>query len=133
MALRHSLRTELRRIIGTQPVDCRSVDTDRFGRIVATCKVGSRDIAEEMVRSGYATALGRPGIPSPYEAVQAQARAAKRGLWAGSFELPVEWRRANPRDDEPEGTVITARDWLDRKIADIRQILADWMPSVFGR
>jgi endonuclease YncB( thermonuclease family) len=126
-------RTELRRIIATHPLECRSVDTDRFGRIVATCMAGSRDIAEEMVRAGYATALGRPGTASPYEDAQRQARAAKRGLWAGTFEMPIEWRRANPRDDEPEGSVITARDWLDQKIAEIRQTLAEWFPSLFGR
>jgi len=126
-------RTELRRIIATHPVECRSIDTDRFGRIVATCKAGGRDIAEEMVRAGYATALGRPGTPSPYENAQAQARAAKRGLWIGSFEMPLEWRRANPRDDEPAGSVITARQWLDQKIAEIRDTLAEWLPSIFGR
>lgn len=125
-------RTELRRIIATHPLECRSVETDRFGRIVATCMAGSRDIAEEMVRAGYATASGRPGTRSPYEDVQRQARAARRGLWAGTFEMPYEWRRNNPRGDEPEGSVITARDWLDRKIAEIRQALAEWFPSVFG-
>lgn len=126
-------RTELRRIIATHPLECRSIDTDRFGRIIATCKAGGRDIAEEMVRAGYAMASGRPGVPSPYETAQAQARAAKKGLWAGSFEMPVEWRRANPRDNEPQGSVTTARDWLDQKLAEIRQALAEWFPSIFGR
>lgn len=125
-------RTELRRIIATHPVECRSIDTDRFGRIVATCKAGGRDIAEELVRAGYAMASARPGVRSPYEDAQAQARIAKRGLWAGTFEMPAEWRRANPRDEEPEGTVVTARDWLDRKIAEIRQALAEWLPAIFG-
>ncbi|ARQ00879.1 thermonuclease family protein [Pseudorhodoplanes sinuspersici] len=126
-------RTELRRIIATDPLECRSVTTDRFGRIVATCLAGSRDIAEEMVRAGYAIASGRHGAPSPYEDAQRQARDAKRGIWAGTFETPREWRRGNPRSDEPERSVITPRAWLDRKIAEIRKTLAEWFPSIFGR
>ena len=125
-------RTELRRIIGTQPVECHSVDTDRFGRIVATCRAGGRNLAEEMVRAGYATASGRPGVSSPYEDAQRQARAAKRGLWAGTFEMPREWRRGNPRD-EPERSVMSPREWLARKIAGLRRALAEWFPSIFGR
>ena len=126
-------RTELRRIIATHPLECRSVETDRFGRIVATCRAGSRDIAEEMVRAGYATASGRPGVPSPYEDAQRQARAAKRGLWAGTFQMPREWRRGNPRDDESERSVMTPREWLAQKIAGIRQALAEGFPSLFHR
>ncbi len=126
-------RTELRRIIGTHPVECRTMNTDRFGRFIATCKAGGRDIAEEMVRGGYAIASGRAGSPSPYEEVQAQARSSKRGLWAGKFEMPAEWRHAHPRTEEPSGSVVTARDWLDRKISEIRQTLAEWFPSIFGR
>lgn len=124
-------RTELRRIIGTDPLECRAVTTDRFGRIVATCMAGTRDIAEEMVRAGYATADERPGASSPYRQAQAQARESKRGLWAGSFEMPQEWRRSNPRDDEIP--VTTAREWLDQKIGVIRQVFAEWWASIFGR
>jgi endonuclease YncB( thermonuclease family) len=126
-------RTELRRIIATHPLECRSIEIDRFGRIVATCLAGNRDIAEEMVLAGYATASGRRGASSPYEDAQRQARAAKRGLWAGTFETPREWRRSNPRTDVPERPVITPRAWLDQKIASIRQFLAEWFPWLFDR
>jgi endonuclease YncB( thermonuclease family) len=30
--------------------------------------------------------------------IQAEARAAGRGLWAGDFENPARWRREHPRD-----------------------------------
>jgi endonuclease YncB( thermonuclease family) len=33
------------------------------------------------------------GYTSPYRAEQDEARAAKRGLWAGTFTEPGEWRR----------------------------------------
>jgi endonuclease YncB( thermonuclease family) len=125
-------RSELRRIIGTYPVTCRIVATDRFGRSVATCHAGGRDLAEEMVRSGYATVIMRSGFASPYEAVQADARADKRGLWAGRFDTPSDWRRANPRDDAPQAQQ-TPRDWLARKSAEAWEALSQWMRATFGR
>lgn len=124
-------RTELRRIIGTHPLECRPVTTDRFGRIIATCVAGGRDVAEEMVRSGYATTFNRPGSSNRYDEAQAQARADKRGLWVGAFEIPQEWRRGHPRD--AESSVMTPRDWLDQKIVAIRQALDEWWASIFGR
>src|SRR5690349_7038050 len=33
-------RSELRRIIGTHPVQCRTLSTDRYGRNVAVCHAG---------------------------------------------------------------------------------------------
>lgn len=125
-------RSELRRIIGTHPVQCRTVSTDRYGRNVAVCHAGGRDLAEEMVRAGFATVLERRGFPNPYEAVQAQARADKRGLWAGSFDTPSDWRRANPRDDTT-APPPTPRDWLARKGAEIWQALSEWARTAFGR
>ena len=32
------------------------------------------------------------GYDSPYQPVEAQAQAAKRGIWAGTFVPPWEWR-----------------------------------------
>ena len=109
-------RTELRRIIGTHPVQCRTVSTDRFGRNIAVCHAGGRDIAEEMVRAGFATTFERRGSSNPYVAVQAEARDDKRGIWAGRFDVPGEWRRANPRDDDVvPSSSPSPRDWLARK------------------
>jgi endonuclease YncB( thermonuclease family) len=43
-----------------------------------------------MVRQGWAVAYG---YASAYHSAQAEAKAAKRGIWAGSFTLPAEWRQ----------------------------------------
>lgn len=121
-------RSELRRLIGTHPVECRAVTVDRFGRVVATCHAGGKDLAEEMVRSGYATIFTRPGFASPYDKAQDEARAEKRGIWAGHFDVPSDWRRANPRD---EGQVDgpSARDWVSRIVAQATQ----WLQQKLGR
>jgi endonuclease YncB( thermonuclease family) len=121
-------RSELRRLIGTHPVECKAVTIDRFGRIVATCTAGGKDLSEEMVRSGFATVFTRPGFSSPYDKAQAEARAEKRGIWAGSFDVPSDWRRANPREAElPSGA--TAREWLHQVVAQARQ----WLQQKLGQ
>jgi endonuclease YncB( thermonuclease family) len=121
-------RSELRRLIGTHPVECKAVTVDRFGRVIATCIAGGKDLAEEMVRSGYATVFTRPGFASPYEKAQSEARAEKRGIWAGSFDVPSDWRRANPRDDAP-ATSVSARDWVSQVFAQAKQ----WLQHKLGR
>ena len=112
---------------------CRTLSTDRYGRFIAVCHAGGRDLAEEMVRSGFATTVASRGGGNPYESAQADARAGKRGVWAGTFDTPRDWRRANPRDPETGPPGETPRDWLARKTADLWQALSDWVRSLLGR
>ena len=129
-------RTELRRIIGTDPVQCRIVSVDRFGRNIAVCQAGGRDLAEEMVRAGYATTLSRHGHANPYQSAEAEARADKRGVWSGRFEKPSEWRRANPRGDDdgaPSSLTETPRDWLVAKLSEVWRAVRDWFWPQSGR
>jgi endonuclease YncB( thermonuclease family) len=112
-------RAELRRIISTEPLTCTQMSVDQYGRIIATCRVGGKDIAEEMVRTGYATAYSRPGNPNSYAKAEAEAREEKRGMWAGRFEHPRTWRERNPRGDAPAEAAGSpsgdrVSDWLRR-------------------
>jgi endonuclease YncB( thermonuclease family) len=43
-----------------------------------------------MVRQGWAVVFG---YGRNYRAEQAEAKAAKRGIWAGTFTTPAEWRQ----------------------------------------
>jgi endonuclease YncB( thermonuclease family) len=80
-------------------VTCEARATDRFGRTVAVCSAeGVGDLGEAMVRDGYAIDLGG-AAGNPYAEAEAEARAAKRGIWRGTFERPSDWRQANPRSD----------------------------------
>jgi len=124
-------RSELRRLIGTSPVQCRTLSSDRYGRKIAVCHAGNRDLGEEMVRAGFATAFDRRGEGSPYRTAEAEARADKRGLWAGSFDNPVEWRRANPREPDLSPTLETAPDWLMRRSEELWRAFVAWIASVF--
>jgi endonuclease YncB( thermonuclease family) len=74
------------------PTACIEVDRDKFRRKVAVCTAKGTDIGEWMVRQGYA--LDWPKYSAGfYIGAETEARAAKRGIWAGSFERPWQWRK----------------------------------------
>ncbi|MCJ2135607.1 thermonuclease family protein [Methylobacterium sp. J-026] len=77
--------------IGEAPITCEPRDTDRYGRTVAVCRKGGEDLNAWMVREGHAIAYRR--YSSDYVLLETEARAAKRGIWAGAFDEPAEWRR----------------------------------------
>ena len=81
----------LKAIIGGQDVRCVERGRDRYRRVLAVCYVGRLDIGGELVRQGWALAYRRYGLT--YVRQEAEARAAKRGLWATRFTVPWEWRR----------------------------------------
>jgi endonuclease YncB( thermonuclease family) len=78
--------------IGEAPITCEPRDTDRYGRTVAVCRKNGEDLSAWMVEQGYATAYQR--YTRDYVRLETTARALKRGLWAGTFDPPSDWRRA---------------------------------------
>jgi endonuclease YncB( thermonuclease family) len=76
--------------IGNQVVTCFPVDTDKYGRTIATCSVNGRDLGDDMVRRGQAVAYLR--YSRKYEDAELEARLAKRGIFSGSFMEPEAWR-----------------------------------------
>lgn len=75
-----------------RPTSCIEVDRDQFRRMVAVCTSGGVDIGEWMVRKGYAVDWPKYSAGF-YAAAENEARRAKRGVWAGSFERPWDWRK----------------------------------------
>lgn len=84
----------LRAIIANRSVTCTPVEVDQYNRDVATCTVGDDDLGEAMVRGGHALDYTRHSR-GRYAAAEQAARAAGRGLWAGSFDRPSVWRQQN--------------------------------------
>jgi endonuclease YncB( thermonuclease family) len=80
-----------RDLIGRRTVTCHERDVDRYGRIVGRCLVGEVDINKWLVAQGLALAYRRYSLD--YVAAEDKAREARRGMWAGTFEPPWEWRR----------------------------------------
>ena len=81
-------------IIADADVACTIHDTDQYGRSIASCYIGNRDIEQEMVRAGYATAYRY--YSTKYVEDEDYARANNLGLWSyGWFEEPYQYRRRN--------------------------------------
>ena len=92
-------KAKLTTLIKSGNVTCQARANDRFGRSVAVCSAeGVPDLGEALVRDGYAIDLGG-AAGNPYRDAEAEAQAAKRGIWRGTFERPSDWRQANPRTE----------------------------------
>jgi endonuclease YncB( thermonuclease family) len=76
--------------IGGRVVTCFPMDTDIYGRTVATCQVNGHDLGDAMVRRGMAIAYLR--YSAKYMEAEVEARRARRGVWQGEFVEPEEWR-----------------------------------------
>ncbi len=88
---------ELRRLAGSRSVSCVQRDVDSYGRSVAVCRVGTTDLGAALVSAGLAVAYRR--FSDDYVDEERAAQAARRGVWAGEFTAPEEYRR----DDRQAG------------------------------
>ena len=79
-------------LVAAGDVSCEALDRDAYGRIVARCIAGGRDVAATLVAEGLAWAYVR--YSSDYAALEAEARAARRGVWQGPSEAAWDWRRS---------------------------------------
>ena len=77
--------------IGRQAVECQPKDRDRYGRVVAVCRVGGEDINGWMVAQGWALAYRY--YSTDYVSQERRAESAKAGMWQGEFQPPWDWRR----------------------------------------
>lgn len=76
----------LDRYLINQTVRCVQLDTDQYQRVVAKCYRGDVDLGAWLVRQGLAVAFRR--YSDDYVQHEAFAKAKKRGMWAGFFDLP---------------------------------------------
>ncbi len=79
-------RQSLVRLIAGRPVTCSGWRRDRYGRLLGDCRAGDTDLNRAQVQAGWAVAYG------DFETEETVARAAKVGIWAGTFEEPQQWR-----------------------------------------
>jgi endonuclease YncB( thermonuclease family) len=85
ITFRHDVRVEVK-------------DTDRYGRTVGRVYAGPLDVNAELVRRGMAWVYSRYNRDPALPALEAEARAARRGLWADPRPVPPwDWRRQNRR------------------------------------
>ena len=100
-------RAHLARLAARGAVSCETFGRDRYDRVLARCTAGAIELNRAMVEAGWAVAYG------DYGDAEAQAHRAGRGLWAGSFERPQDWRRSHDGFAEtPHGGFSGIRGWL---------------------
>lgn len=74
-------RFALAEMVQRGEVFCTASGQDAYGRALARCTVDGVDIAEELVRQGSPSPMAAMAMRRP----KPQARAARRGMWAGTF------------------------------------------------
>jgi endonuclease YncB( thermonuclease family) len=81
-------RVLIARIAG-RPLRCATASFDRYRRVLATCALpDGSDVNAWMVQQGWALAY----YSDVYRPQEAEAQAAKRGIWTGTFIPPWVWR-----------------------------------------
>ncbi|WP_197411692.1 MULTISPECIES: thermonuclease family protein [unclassified Sphingopyxis] len=89
-------RTVLVELAGRGPLFCSFAAKDKYGRTLAACRTRPEpegvDLAAEMIRLGWAVATDDALLPE-----EGEAERARRGIWAGDFERPADWRAAHVR------------------------------------
>ncbi len=83
-------RERLSEHIAGRPITCASNGEDRYGRTLATCSADGENLNAWMVREGLALAYVQ--YSREYVADQTVARDQLKGLWAGAFIAPWDWR-----------------------------------------
>lgn len=73
-------------------VRCVESSRDVYRRPLVHCLVAGQDLGSWLVSSGWAVAFVR--YSDRYVKEEADARKAGRGVWAGTFDMPWEWRAA---------------------------------------
>ena len=107
----------LAQLVTGKNVVCSSVGTDQHGRLLGRCMVGATDVNRAIVASGYAVAFRR--YSSDYVSAEESAKVNKRGIWAGTFQMPSDYRQAGdaPVPQRPktrERAVASSSGWQAR-------------------
>jgi endonuclease YncB( thermonuclease family) len=83
---------------------CEGVDFDRYGRLVATCRVGRTDLAQWIVAEGFARAYLL--YSDAYELDEKAAAIAGRGIWSYEQINPAAFRNRPGRSAPDPRCVI---------------------------
>lgn len=86
-------RDELKSLITGRQVRCTGGRADKYKRLLADCRADETDLNREMTEKGWAVAYGR------YAGEEEMARTMRRGLWAGTFQQPQDWRKAHQKSE----------------------------------
>jgi endonuclease YncB( thermonuclease family) len=86
----------LRALIEGANVSCSAVARDVYKRAVAVCMANGADVGESLLGQGLAVALD--DATEAYRSRARQAEANGSGIWGSRFQIPADFRAANPRN-----------------------------------
>ena len=88
---KESTKSLRKKIEVTSQIRCEGERKDSYGRILAICFSGEKDINAWMVKNGWALAYVK--YSKKYLDEQKYAKKKGLGIWKGQFVLPWDWRR----------------------------------------
>jgi endonuclease YncB( thermonuclease family) len=91
----------MKRWLQRGPVYCYGSERDRYNRLLVVCRVNGVDIGRDMVLQGLAVDYGL------YPEEEREAARAYRGMWAGTFERPEDYRRRQRENGEGGGRALS--------------------------
>jgi endonuclease YncB( thermonuclease family) len=100
-------RKRLAELIRSEDLQCSGLGEDQYGRLLAVCRIGSRDINRQLVAEGHAFDFGG------YPIEEAKAKRDKLGVWAGDTERPKQYRDRTKAGLDAEAGIL---DWLFHKL-----------------
>lgn len=74
-------------------IDCLISGRDRYKRLLGRCFSGDVDLQHALIAAGFGVAE----YTADYKSVEARAKARNRGMWAGTFKRPREYRQLKSR------------------------------------
>jgi len=102
-------RQSLSELAFGQPATVMVQKTDEYGRTVGTVTVGGVNVEAEQVRRGLAWVYRKYSDDARRLALEAEAKAARRGLWADANPMPPwAWRHGGQAATRPEPAPVPA-------------------------
>src|SRR6185312_6066702 len=94
-------------LAASRPALCQFVSWDQYGRYVGDCaRSDGASVQAWLVENGHALDWPRYS-GGAYAAHQRTAQQARRGIWAGTFQAPWEWRTAQRGSvEQPAGVSL---------------------------
>ncbi|MGU3664630.1 thermonuclease family protein [Methylobacterium sp. A49B] len=83
-------------------VTCERREGSVAGRVAGICHAHGEDLSAWMVGQGLA--LASRHVTTAYNRQEGRAWATRRGIWAGTFEKPADWRQDRRRVEASAGT-----------------------------
>ncbi len=92
--------SQLRALTRGRDLNCLPQSLDQYGRTLAICSLPDKtDVNAWMVQQGWAVSYDYANTYGPQ---QSEAKAAKRGIWSGTFTPPHDWRQQHPRSSDAD-------------------------------